>query len=367
MGMNFWEKLEKPFWILAPMEDVTDTVFRQVMIKAGRPNVFFTEFTSVDGIEFAIRGSQISTLAANLRSAPLRLEFAGAPVLQRLAYQEIERPIVAQIWGKDPEKFRKAAELIKELGFDGIDINMGCPDRAVLKQGCGAGLIGQYTQVAEILEAVRTGSGGLPVSVKTRLGNKKVEEGWMEFLLGQGLAALTIHARTAKEMSEVPARWEEVEKVVEARNAASGATNIEYRKVKIIGNGDIKSISDPRIAESGVDGAMIGRGVFENPFIFNSESRNAASGATKLEREQRLELLRYHLELWEETWGKQKHQIPNPNTQVNSKSKNTKQYLKDYSVMKKFFKMYIRGWEGAGELRSKLMETEKVEEALEYC
>lgn len=313
---SFWTSLPKPFSVLAPMEDVTDVAFRRTMLLAGRPDVFFTEFTSIDGLDS--RGTE--------------------RVAYRLVFDPSERPVVAQIWGKDPEKFYKAAQRIAGLGFDGIDINMGCPDRAVLKQGCGAALsaVEYRGLVEEIIRATQEGAGSLPVSLKTRLGNKKTEEGWIEFLLEQQLAALTIHARIAKDMSLVPARWEEIKKYVDYRNTLANCETL------IIGNGDIRSIADPRIVETGVDGFMIGRGVFENPFVF-------VGGA--LDREKQLYLLQQHLLFWEAYWR-------NPVGEQ-------KPYKKDYSIMKKFFKMYVKGWEGAAELRAQLMETTEVSEALQ--
>lgn len=301
--MSFWKKLKKPFSVLAPMEDVTDTVFRRVIIEAGRPDVFFTEFTSVDGLDSRGRDQ----------------------VAKRFKYHEEERPIVAQIWGRTPEKFFKAAQHISELGFDAIDINMGCPAKDVLKQGCGASLSEKANRdlVKEIVLATREGA-KLPLSIKTRLGNKKVEEGWLEFLLSLELDALTLHARTAKEMSLVPARWEEVGRLVKLRDALKSET-------VIIGNGDIKDLSDLRIDESGADGVMVGRGIFENPWLFGREVP---------EKEKNIRLLKYHLKLWKEIWRDKK----------------------DYAILKKFFKIYIKGWEGAAELRAKMMETRNFEE-----
>ncbi len=328
--MSFWEQLPKPFSVLAPMEDVTDTVFRQIILKAGRPDVFFTEFTSVDGI--CSKGFE--------------------KVATRLKFTEIERPVVAQIWGNKPELFLQTAQIIFQMGFDGIDINMGCPDRAVLKQGCGAALSRKEYRglVGEIIAATKEGSKGLPVSVKTRLGDRKTEEGWVEFLLEQQLAVLTIHARTAKEMSLVPADWQKIQQIICEYNARLSSemlagvpsvmgdmpalsVNKSSRRTKIIGNGDIKHLDDPRIGGSGVDGVMIGRGVFENPFVF-------VRGLP--ERQKNLELLKDHLHLWQQTWGEVKH----------------------FAIMKKFFKMYVRDFDGAGELRAKLMEANTVEDAL---
>jgi len=330
--MNFWDTLSKPFSVLAPMEDVTDTVFRQVVLLAGKPDVFFTEFTSVDGI--CSKGFE--------------------KVSQRLRFLSTERPLVGQIWGNKPELFYETAKILFDMGFDGIDINMGCPDRAVLKQGCGAALsrVEYRSMVREIILATKEGAGGLPVSVKTRLGDRGREAGWIEFLLEQELAALTIHARTAKEMSLVPADWNAIKQIVLDYNSRlsskmlAGVPNIQgdmpalladkslYR-TRIIGNGDIKTLDDPRIAESGVDGVMIGRGIFENPFVF---SRGFP------EKSKNLALLTTHLNLWKQTWAD----------------------AKSFAIMKKFFKMYIRDFDGAAELRARLMETTQVDEAL-HC
>ena len=295
---SFWDKLPNPFWALAPMEDVTDTVFRRVICSIGRPDVCFTEFTNVEAI------------------------LAGVPApLQRLLYYNEERPIVAQIWGVDPEKFHKASKIIKKQGFDGVDINFGCPVRDVVKIGACSAMIGKNSQVAEIIAAVKEGS-KLPVSVKTRIGFKTiVTEEWIGFLLGQGLAAITIHGRTALEKSGVPAHWEEIGEAVRFRNLVHSSS-------LIIGNGDVKSLDEAgtRAKEYGVDGVMIGRGVLENPAIFNSKFLT-------LNQTQKLKLLKQHLKLWEETWGEQKN----------------------FAVLKKYIKIYVRDFEGAGELRAKLM------------
>ncbi len=317
--MNFWQKLKKPFTVLAPMEDVTDMVFRQILIEAGRPDVFFTEFTNVEGAAHAVNNSPLRP-SLNLREGT-------NPVLQRLIFSETEHPIVAQIWGKDPKNFYEVAKLIKKLKFDGVDINMGCPQRDVIKNGCCVALIDNRSLATEIIVATKEGSGKLPVSVKTRIGlNKIVTEDWCGFLLEQKLEALTVHGRTAKEMSDVPAHWDEIAKVVKMRNQV-------FPKTIIIGNGDIKNVLDAKryALNAGVDGVMIGRGVFENPWCFSDHL------PTKKEK---LDLLKKHLELWEKTWGDKKN----------------------FSVLKKYFKIYIRDFDGAGELRAKLMETKSLEE-----
>lgn len=332
---NFWQMLERPIVALAPMEGVTDTVFRRVVAKAAPPSVFFTEFTSVEG---------------------MASEVGSESVERRLIYTEEERPIVAQIWGINPHNFEKAAERIVEMGFDGVDINMGCPDKAVVKMGSGSALVKDKPLAAEIISAVKRGvAGRIPVSVKIRIGYKEVEtEDWARFLLEQGIDVLTIHGRTTKQMSKVPADWEEIAKVVNVRN------NLGVHTL-VLGNGDVFSArsqdtlvgtsgfvvknangiwQDPM--EFGVDGIMIGRGVFVDPWVF--ELYEAIHG-----REERLDLLLYHLDLWEQQWS----------------SKDEYPYIKHYDILKKFFKIYISHFEGAKELRMRLMETHLVDEARE--
>lgn len=309
--MNFWLTLPKPFTVLAPMEDVTDTVFRQIVASCCRPDVFFTEFTNVEGM----------------------LSEEGSPkVSQRLVFSQTEHPIVAQIWGTKPESFTKAAQMLVRLGFDGVDINMGCPEKSVTSHGGGAALIGAYDLAADIIKATRKGAGALPVSLKTRIGkNTIITDEWISFLLKQKLDAITIHARTAKEKSDVPARWDEIKKAVDMRN------NGKFETV-IIGNGDVASYEDvvKKAATSGADGVMIGRGVFQDMWVF-SKDRHVASV------KESLELLLRHLNLFDTTWGDTKH----------------------YPIMKKFYKIYVRDFDGASDFRSKLMETTNAQEAID--
>lgn len=302
-----WNRLPKPFLVLAPMEDVTDTVFRRVIACCASPDVFFTEFTNVDAL-----------------SSPGRDE-----AMKRFRYTEEERPIVAQIWGKDPDRFYEAARLVASLEFDGIDINFGCPERSVVRQGvCGA-MIGSQEMVGKIIHAVQEGAGDLPVSVKTRLGIKTIQtEEWVSFLLSTGIDALTIHGRTVAEMSAVPARWDEIGKAVAIRDQMRVET-------VIIGNGDVKDRADAveKAGKFGVDGIMIGRGIFENPWVFAQKSHVPA-------KDELLGLLEKHLALWGEIWGQ----------------------TKNFATMKKFFKMYVRGFDGASELRVCLMATQSAAE-----
>lgn len=307
--MNIWQSLKKPIFILAPMDDVTDTVFRQIIGDLAPPDLYFTEFTSVDGM--------VS-------------EQGREPVSRRLQFTEKERPIIAQIWGNDPEKFFKASQMVKEMGFDGIDINMGCPEKSVVKRGMCSGLINHPELAAEIIKATKQGSGGLPVSVKTRLGMKEIEtEDWLGHLLKQDIAALIVHGRTVREMSKVPAHWDEIGKAVELRNKIAPQT-------LVIGNGDIISYQDglDKVKEYNLDGIMIGRGIFKNLWIFDP------SGKTPdWDLNQRLEQLLKHTQLFVETWGSNK----------------------SFAILKKFFKCYLSDFEGAAELRAEFMETKNLE------
>src|SRR3989344_1773209 len=270
---SFWQKLRKPFFALAPLEDVTDAAFRRLIASYGKPDVMFTEFTSADGLILADAEGQ-----KKLR--------------KKLLYSESERPIVAQIFTSSPERMEKACALIAELGFDGMDINMGCPDRAVEKSGCGAALIRNPVLARELIRAAKRGAASsqgpfrtrrvlngrkesIPVSVKTRIGYNTDElDTWLPHLLAAEPAAITIHARTRKEMSDVPARWDTVARAVEIRNQCQGDA---LPLTLIIGNGDVKDIADARAkaAETKCDGVMLGRAVYGNPWLF-SNSRELA-------------------------------------------------------------------------------------------
>lgn len=308
MTTNFWRQLPKPFFALAPMADVTDVAFRRVIAKYGKPDVMWTEFVSADGLVLAP-------------------EAGRKKLLKDLEYSESERPIVAQLFGSRPENMEKAAELVLELGFDGLDINMGCPDKSIEKQKCGAAMMRDPELAKEIIFAAKQGSKGLPVSVKTRLGYNKDElETWLPELLSCDLAAITIHARTRKEMSKVPARWERIKRAVEIRNESGKDT-------LIVGNGDALDLADAKTKalDTDCDGVMLGRAIFGNPFLF---SRREVSVREKLE------VMIEHTKLFEELLGG----------------------IKNFSVMKKHYKAYIKDFDGAHELRAKLMETENAGE-----
>lgn len=307
---NPWLK-DGPVFVQAPMEDVTDTVFRQVLLRCGRPDIFYTEFTNVEGLCSRGRDKVIH-----------RLQFSGA-----------EQPLIAQIWGKEPQNYYQVASELRQMGFAGIDINMGCPERGIVKRGCCAGFINHPTEAAEVIAAAKEGAGDLPVSVKTRCGTSswKTEE-WLGHILSQGVAALTVHGRIAKEMSHFPARWEEIAKAVQLRDAMGLST-------KIIGNGDVSSYQDglDKVAQYGVDGVMIGRGIFADPWIFHKSETLADKTLAE-----RMDLAAFHVRLFDETWGQ----------------------TKNFNLLKKFFKIYVHGLSNAAELRARLMEAENADEAL---
>lgn len=306
---SFWQDLPKPILALAPMEDVTDTVFRRIVVACARPTVFFTEFTSIDGL-FS-RGRE--------------------EVIHRFDYTQPEHPIIAQIWGNTPGLFYKAAALIREMKFDGVDINAGCPEKNVTSHGGGACLIQDPSLMKEIIKATKEGAGDLPVSVKTRLGYKNISEEWIQLLLEQNLDALTVHGRTVAELSKVPAHWDAIVNVVKMRNALG-------KNTVIIGNGDVTDYADAveKCTTFDTDGAMIGRGIFHNLWAFDKNGRTHMDDHTELVR-----LMRRHIRLFDRTWGKRKN----------------------FAVLKKFFKIYVQGFPHASEIREQLMEASSAEAA----
>ncbi|HFU7140534.1 TPA: tRNA dihydrouridine synthase [Staphylococcus aureus] len=309
MKENFWSELPRPFFILAPMEDVTDIVFRHVVSEAARPDVFFTEFTNTEsfchpeGIH-SVRG--------------------------RLTFSEDEQPMVAHIWGDKPEQFRETSIQLAKMGFKGIDLNMGCPVANVAKRGKGSGLILRPDVAAEIIQATK--AGGLPVSVKTRLGYYEIDEwkDWLKHVFEQDIANLSIHLRTRKEMSKVDAHWELIEAIRNLRDEIAPNTLLTI-------NGDIPDRKTGlELAEKyGIDGVMIGRGIFHNPFAFEKEPREHTS-------KELLDLLRLHLSLF---------------------NKYEKDEIRQFKSLRRFFKIYVRGIRGASELRHQLMNTQSIAEA----
>lgn len=325
MKSEFWKKIiestgeensqKLPFFSLAPMEAVTDVVFRHVVSKAARPDVYYTEFTNSSS--FASPKGIHSTRG-------------------RLTFTPDEQPIIAQIWGSRPADIKFMCEKLPELGYQAIDINMGCPDKAVIKSGGGSDLIQNPDLAKEIIESAK--AGGLPVSVKTRLGFSRVEEwhDWLKFLLEQKIEVLTIHLRTKKEMSKVPAHFELIPEILKLRDEIAPNTLIQI-------NGDIKSRTQglelwrkyPKI-----DGIMIGRGVFENPFCFEKNLPETARTSSDY-----LDLLELQLDLFE----KYSRELEK----------------RRFEPLKRFFKIYVREFAGASDLRTKLMETKTVDEVRE--
>lgn len=311
MTTNFWAELPRPFFILAPMEDVTDVVFRHVVKEAGAPDVFFTEFTNSDsfchpdGIE-SVRG--------------------------RLAFTEDEQPMVAHIWGDKPEFFREMSLALADMGFKGIDLNMGCPVPNVAERGKGSGLILRPDVAAELIEAAK--AGGLPVSVKTRLGFTDTAEmkDWISHLLKQDIANLSVHMRTRKEMSKVDAHWELIPEIVKMRDELAPQTLITI-------NGDIldRQMGLALAEKYGVDGLMIGRGIFKNPYAFEKDPKEHSP-------KEMIGLLRLQLDLQD----KYAEQVP-----------------RSIVGLHRFFKIYVKGFPGANDLRVSLMNTKSTEEVRE--
>lgn len=328
--MSFLADLPRPFFVLAPMDDVTDTVFRQVVASCSPPNLYFTEFVNVDGLQSAGRDK----------------------LLHKLAFTSSEQPLIAQIWGKNPDNFYKTIKelvdgtladeanaklgLQKGLIFSGVDINMGCPDKTICKNGCCAALINNRGLTDEILTASREGVAGkdFPVSVKTRLGFSEADLSWHEFLLSQKLNMLTIHGRTAKQLSKVPADWNLIGRVREMRDSLSPTT-------LIVGNGDILNRAQglSLAKKHKLDGVMIGRGVFDDPFVFSKNSP-----WTKMPKHDRLNLYQKHVRLFERTYsGGERKSIG----------------------LNKFCKIYINGFDGAKELRERLMSAKGTQQLLD--
>ena len=312
---GFWKKLHTPIFSLAPMADVTDTVFRDVIAKysrhgepGGGPHVFWTEFVASDGL---VHPDAREKLSVDLR------------------YNEGQRPIIAQIFSGDPDNMREAAKVCRELGFDGIDINMGCPERVIVKQGAGCGLIRTPETAIEVIKATQEGAGDIPVSVKTRIGFSKDElEAWVPVLLSANIPVLTMHLRTRSDMSKVPAKWNLMHEIVRMRDEFSPDT-------LIFGNGDVTDLDHAQqlVDETGCDGVMLGRAIFGNPWLFDTNKKEVTV------REKLIAMLEH-----------------------------TKQYVEDlgehknFNIMKKHYKAYVNGFPHAKELRVQLMDCRTCEE-----
>ncbi|NTW62374.1 tRNA-dihydrouridine synthase [Candidatus Saccharibacteria bacterium] len=308
--MNIWNQLPKPFFALAPMEAVTDVVFRHVVALAARPDLFFTEFVNTSS--FCSEKGIASTRG-------------------RLAFTDDEQPIIAQIWGSEPNQFAKMSVGLKEMGYKGIDINMGCPDKAVVKIGSGSALIKHPGLAGDIIAAAKTS--GLPISVKTRIGDVRPDEwnDWIRHLLDQDIVNLTVHLRTRKEMSKVPAHYELIPEILTLRDQIAPQTLITI-------NGDISNIQQGMELVKkypGIDGVMIGRGIFNDPYAFEKDP-------TPHNRDELLELLDTHLNLHDKY--------------------SSELEPRKFDPLKRFFKVYIHGFPGASEIRDKMMRTKNTNE-----
>jgi tRNA-dihydrouridine synthase len=322
--MDF-RNLPKPFFVLAPMDEVTETVFRQIVESCAPADLYFTEFVNVDGLQ-----------------SPGRHK-----LLKKLRFTQGEGPLVAQLWGLNPDNFEAIARQVsdgtiaKELGlpdgvnFVGIDINMGCPAKSEVQNGACSALIKNRPLAKEIIEATIKGAGDMPVSVKTRLGFNEIDLSWHEFLLGFKIHMLTVHGRTRKEMSKVPAHWDLIGEMAKLRDRISPNT-------LIVGNGDVLSHQQgvELATKYGWDGVMIGRGIFHNPFVF---SEVGSDTWVNYDIANRIELLRRHVELFRDTWGDERK----------------------FETLKKFAKVYISDFDGAKEMREKFMSTNSYDELLE--
>lgn len=316
--LNFWHA-GHPLMMLAPMEDVTDTAFRETVLRNsdnGSLHVLFTEFLSTDGMCHPVGRAKVEH----------RLKISDSE--RKLLYDKGVK-IVAQIWGNHPEKFAKTIQIIQdEHQFDGIDINMGCPVKNVVSHGSCSALIGNEPLAGEIIAACKETS-KLPLSVKTRLGIKQIEtERWLSFLLSKPLDAIVLHGRIQKQMSDGEANWDEIEKAVHLRNQLAP-------QIKLIGNGDVESIeqANDKMTKFGVDGVMIGRGIFKNPWLFGKREN--------IDTSQKLKMLLEHLAQYELAWGS----------------------TKNFAILRRFFKIYASGFDGAAELRHQLMQTQSFNDA----
>lgn len=302
--------MNTPFFILAPMDDVTDVVFRSIVYECAPPDMFFTEFVNVDGLQSRGRDKLIHKLAIN---------------------PETDHNIVAQIWGKTPENYKKTTDEIVEMGFHGVDINMGCPQKNEVTNGCCSALINDRDLAGLIIRATQEGADGrIPVSVKCRLGWNEIDLSWHEYLLGFNLDMLSIHMRTRKEMSDVPAHWNVMSEIVKLRDKISP-------KTKLVINGDIldRAHGLELAKQTGADGVMIGRGIFKDPFCFSTDSP-----WTTMSQQEKVAIYRTHVERFMSTYMNRE---------------------KSFQSLRKFCKTYVHGFDSASELRDAVMKSESNE------
>lgn len=312
MTKGFWDNLPQPFFALAPMYDVTDAAFRKIITKYGKPDLFYTEFVSTDGLNSVARQK----------------------LIHHLWFEDAQLPIIAQVFGTKPEKFAETAKLVSDLGFSGIDINMGCPDKNIIKGGSCSGLFRTPELAQQLVLACKEAVPDLPVSVKIRIGDTKIDwQDWIKSLLQAEPSAIAIHLRTRKEMSKVPAHWELMPEIVQFIH---DNTTKETRP-KIIGNGDVETLGEAKekAKATGCDGVMIGRGIFGNPWLFNKDGHIPSV-------EEKISALKEHVEAYDEIF--------------------LQKNIKPFDVMKRHFKAYINGFDGASELRAELYETKNCEQ-----
>lgn len=307
-----FKSLPRPFFVLAPMDDVTDTVVRQIIADCAPPDLFFTEFVNVDG-----------------------LQSRGRPrLLHKLQFTPKEQPLIAQIWGKNPENYLKTANELVEMGFSGVDINMGCPEKSIVKNGCCSALINNRSLAADIIAATKEGiAGRVPFSVKLRTGFNEVDFTWPQFVLEQGIDMLTVHGRTTKEMSKVPVRFEDIGKIREIRDQVAPNT-------LIVGNGDVltRKQGEELAEKHKLDGIMIGRGMFTDPYIFSNDSP-----WIDVPQREKLQMYIKHIELFVSTW------------QIRERN---------WESLKRMAKIYVHGTAHASELRDKLVRSKSADEML---
>lgn len=307
---NFWNKLPNHFFVLAPMYNVTDAAFRKIIAKYSSPDVIFTEFVNVDGLCHKIGKDKL---------------------MPHLWKDDSEENVVVQIWGKELKNYEEVARMCVELGFSGVDINMGCPEKSAEKQNACAKLITMPEKAIDVIHAVNSGTGGkIPVSVKTRIGYSEENiNNWIGLLLRQDIEALTVHLRTRAQLSKVPANWDYMDKIVEM---AKGSC------IKIVGNGDVKNMEDAKekAKNTGCDGIMMGRAVFGNPWLFRQDDYEPNVV-------EKLRVMVEHTKVFQELFDG----------------------TKNFAIMKKHYKAYANGFPGATVLRNELMSSNSYEEVSE--
>lgn len=311
--MDLFKSLPRPFFVLAPMDDVTETVTRQVIANCAAPDLFFTEFVNVDGLQS--RGRK--------------------RLIHKFDYTTKEQPLIAQIWGKTPANYESVARELVDMGFAGVDINMGCPDKSVVKSGCCSALINNRDLAAQIIAAVKKGvNSRVPVSVKIRTGFNEVDFSWPEFILNQGIDMLSVHGRTTKEMSKVPARWQDIGKIREIRDSVAPNT-------LIVGNGDVinRQQGEELAKKYKLDGIMIGRSIFNDPYVFAKNSIWANTNEAD-----KLRMYQKHIKLFLKTY---------PNRERNWES------------LKRMAKVYVKGIENASQFRDNLMRSKTADDMLD--